>query len=792
MKLSVVAESLCNDDVIPSKKEPAKTTTMFIVFRELCFIFAVFFTAYATFINTQPKVQRGAPPSPFFLHSSIRDFYQGDLTQLMQEITHQHYAFVMYYAPWDADSQDAKDDFIEASLFYGDKVYFAGVNCWEPSSECRLTFKEVISPFPQLVAYVGPGKAVEYKGPHTADHLIKFLHSVLHPVVRVNSAPELWDLRTIHDAVLVGHLNFHGVISGLGYQILYDTALRLASRDHERHIAVGVFTHLGVNRLLGLDEKPTIVLYLWNQRMEYQGKADVDSLIKWVMAQVEKGLPELNSNTLLPHMKGGAVMVMFTPRHPLASIIPYYHLLRRIAMNFNFCRNGTRTHLEDDFFSYVLQYKSLYPSGYERGIINAEGLLRQKCKVRRKMRQTVTHPCNSPTISKWDNMTCFSGSQQGFCRTPSYTLKIMEFSPLSVNEYSSDAERVREAHLDEKCALLERSPLPIAPKDSPYIGRIPTSCETNKTFSFIALDSSSYTHLANGLGLQLPKMKHRTSVVIFDNEEVLKLNTTEVTEKSVADLLRRYLAGERQRPLRSATDTINFHNSIKDKQEGEVVDLTELNTHTFDSFALNQSQNVVVMYHSPYCSFCLTLSNLFLSLAYFLRQVRSLSFARIDGELNDLPWQYTVPTYPSVIFFPAHRKSESRIFPHKLPLNMHSLASFIISNLRNYERMSVMLALCSRWGQNPMATSEGEMCLKDIRMVSIDGISDMLREYRSYLLRIQLCASCPSESYLNLRLKSIFRVLEYLKTAHLHLYSVTNISYSVSYLENMKSRIITH
>lgn len=79
------------------------------------------------------------------------------------------------------------------------QVYFAGVNCWEPSSECRSTFKEVISPFPQLVAYVGPSRAVEYKGPHSTDHMIKFLHSIRHPMVRINSAPELWELRTLHD-----------------------------------------------------------------------------------------------------------------------------------------------------------------------------------------------------------------------------------------------------------------------------------------------------------------------------------------------------------------------------------------------------------------------------------------------------------------------------------------------------------------------------------------------------------------------------------------------------------------
>lgn len=82
---------------------------------------------------------------------------------------------------------------------------------------------------------------------------------------------------------------------------------------------------------------------------------------------------------------------------------------------------------------------------------------------------------------------------------------------------------------------------------------------------------------------------------------MLKLNTTEVTEKSVADLLRRYLDGERQRPLRSVTDTINFHNSPKERQGGETVIVPELNTHSFSGFALNDSQvRVLMMYIYKY------------------------------------------------------------------------------------------------------------------------------------------------------------------------------------------------
>ncbi|KAG8303143.1 Thioredoxin domain-containing protein 11 [Homalodisca vitripennis] len=65
--------------------------------------------------------------------------------------------------------------------------------------------------------------------------------------------------------------------------------------------------------------------------------------------------------------------------------------------------------------------------------------------------------------------------------------------------------------------------------------------------------------------------------------------------------------------------------------------------------------NVVVMFHSPYCAFCHAVGHVYLTTAQILRQVPTLVFARVDGENNDLPWQFTAPQYPSVLFFPARR-----------------------------------------------------------------------------------------------------------------------------------------
>jgi hypothetical protein len=117
-----------------------------------------------------------------------------------------------------------------------------------------------------------------------------------------------------------------------------------------------------------------------------------------------------------------------------------------------------------------------------------------------------------------------------------------------------------------------------------------------------------------------------------------------------------------------------------EKPKDTEVSVMELNTRTFLKAVLNETQvgshirtllsvdflfyegiilffylqHVVVLYHSPYCSFCHSVSHVFLTVAYLLRGLPRIVMARVDGENNDLPWQYTVHSYPSVLIFPAH------------------------------------------------------------------------------------------------------------------------------------------
>lgn len=58
----------------------------------------------------------------FSTDSPVTDWYKGQLSNALLYINNADVAFVMYYAPWDAESQYVKQEFEKAATVMGDRV----------------------------------------------------------------------------------------------------------------------------------------------------------------------------------------------------------------------------------------------------------------------------------------------------------------------------------------------------------------------------------------------------------------------------------------------------------------------------------------------------------------------------------------------------------------------------------------------------------------------------------------------------------------------------------------------
>ena len=88
------------------------------------------------------------------------------------------------------------------------KVYFAAVNCWHPTGECRRHFAKV-QQFPVLIAYPAlRGKGVQYRGIRKAAHMARFLQIALRPLERVEAASDVLSLMASHDVRALTYYTF--------------------------------------------------------------------------------------------------------------------------------------------------------------------------------------------------------------------------------------------------------------------------------------------------------------------------------------------------------------------------------------------------------------------------------------------------------------------------------------------------------------------------------------------------------------------------------------------------------
>ena len=134
-----------------------------------------------------------------------------------------------------------------------------------------------------------------------------------------------------------------------------------------------------------------------------------------------------------------------------------------------------------------------------------------------------------------------------------------------------------------------------------------------------------------------------------------------MTRENVEQFITNYTIGGLRRFFRSSTTSSLTTNNYKESQ----VHVTELSGNQFEKVVLDPSHDVVVFYRKNGCVFCdmsnrhfLRVSQMFSpskSFSWKGKQLRKIKFVTIDTDTNDLPWQFTVSKYPSVIFYPASR-----------------------------------------------------------------------------------------------------------------------------------------
>ncbi|KAG5537701.1 hypothetical protein RHGRI_024975 [Rhododendron griersonianum] len=115
---------------------------------------------------------------------------------------------------------------------------------------------------------------------------------------------------------------------------------------------------------------------------------------------------------------------------------------------------------------------------------------------------------------------------------------------------------------------------------------------------------------------------------------------------------------------------------IPDNTEGSIQTIVG---KTFDELILSSPQNTFLEVHTPRCITCEATSKKVEKLAKHFKGLDDLTFARIDAYANEHP-KLQVNDYPTLLFYPAHDKSNPIKLPSKSSLK--DLATLINKNLK--------------------------------------------------------------------------------------------------------------
>ncbi|XP_050498799.1 thioredoxin domain-containing protein 11 isoform X3 [Diabrotica virgifera virgifera] len=675
-----------NKNIQANKELPTITIRMLNFCRELA-IFCLVMMTYVAFSKDPPKISKGPAAYRFFPENSIvTDWYRGQISKAIEHARSSDIAFVMFYAPWDADSQKGRNEFEKAAEYMQDYVNFVAVNCWQPLGECRTQYNKVYK-WPVLIAYLPHGRGVQYNGPLSAPHFIQFLKKVSNPIKHLGNE----GIRDFQDAYIRAEMNVSP--GSLDFAVYYTTALRYLEKDPQYRVTFYI-TPSNVTT-------PSLSLYMWNE-----------TLLQEIGQEYFTCEENIVANILAVHLK-----------------------LRRTANSLIYKHLKSTCNLKSRVFNQktIFQTKTVWanasacsqkPKPHDCDLLVDKSIQHYCANLKTEtclelFPKIVDFPCKEQATISDDIIKTSMVTGVGDYRSPENLQKLL---------YRERCKQFIAAEMYHPAIFSKNVP---SEKNISIAG---LSCRTNKSLSFVAMDSLLHYYFARQLGIDLNNEPDKSAVVILnDKMESHYVLRNPITSESIKEVILNLTKNHLNRSF-SSSATLIPPSQPKVQVKTEVV-VAELYTDTFLPTILEKDKTVVVLYYTKQCSFCNGVSYIFLTVARKFSLMSNLIFTRIDGDINILPWEYTMETYPTILFFPAKRKSESRVFPSSISITVPNLINFLLVNLEPNLKIQALWSMCVQ----TKLPKEQSFCYSTLLEETLNLINDTLKEWRkSHKLQRQI------------------------------------------------------
>ncbi|XP_067859461.1 thioredoxin domain-containing protein 11 isoform X4 [Heptranchias perlo] len=646
--------------------------------------------------------------------------------------------------------------------------------------------------YPVIHLYQRRFGPIEYKGPLTAAYIHNFIRRVMSPLQYISTLSILLDFLSHYEPGVLGFFEFSASPQPPGYLTLYITALHALKRDHQGTIRFGVITSKQVAEEISVTSPGTIYMHRhFNSSLVFpHGVLNFTAVnvYSWAFENRETFIhwlrPHGGKSLLLNNeLKKGPALLLFFPFSPLADKQPLMEEITEVALKYRNCNNSKTVQR-------VLRYMEETEQAdlENQSTDSSPRVVEPFFRTRKSCCNTVVLPqwhtiaqthnicelCVNQTVGIRPSMVhipecdfmameaaldSFYLREQTFFHLQSSTVECSNFlsyySPF--NYYTaccrtfSSSFKSEQTHslapsepfssIDHASGVISHSSFPhIEDRASAVLDlhhsqiRITgLSCNTNKTLNFYLLDSNLHWRFATRLGAnESAQVQEFAAIVDLWDEVHYVLDQKQILDKSsIENIIKNY--SRTYSPL-------NRHLIAGTKSQAqEEYLIAEVTTQTFDSVVLDAEKNVLLLYYTQWCGFCTVLNHVFIQVARLFYSNDGIIIARINVAKNDLPWEYMVDRFPTILFFPSNRKDLSVKYPEDLPLTVPNLVRFILLH-------SAQLV-----HRDPLRSCNPD-CIQKAAELQKDRISQLEREIKR--LRAEMQALHQAEKQLTSQLSA--------------------------------------
>jgi len=674
----------------------------------LCVILA---TVLGVVHNNNQQLIRGSPkPRPFFPGVRVRDYYQGNVFQAFRDAAEFENSLLMFYAPWDRESLQARTVLLELANFFSQTdIMIAAVNCWYPTSDCAKEFgsKTSSSHYPVFIFYPAFLKGIQYRGVLRSDHLISWVQHCRYPLTPVQSLDHFHTLMTTHPSILVGYTP-HTTTTTLdtNHIPLLTAANHLLESYPDSTVSVGVTTDPGVARALHLHPNHPVRLFTWNSTHVYPNKTlDSSKLHIWAIRHHTAPTTWLKlpgrKSLVLQRMLGRNSLLILT-KNNLLYTNSVAGVVREVSTRYRDCNNTLQA--QEQVVMLRARQEKECEAVRETCVMQGPTF----CQLKSFSSESNGGPACLPGV--WHNI---SDNGQGVT-----TLGADDDVQLLIEEVR--AESINRNKFENINSWVDHYYSETEASESKDISGL--ACADNRSLSIFTVDTAPGGHgsLAGALGVEMSE-DPKLVIVSAQDETLVEIETgSKDFRQALEDVLVSWHSGELvgQPGLRSSDrgdGVLHGADSDCDGLGGDLSCVKEVTRDTFHKDVLSSSSTTVLFYTSTFCSHCTVVSHVFHSVSRLVQDIPGIQFRILDATRNDLPWQFTALAYPTVLIFPQHSKDNSRVFPTYKELNTTNLLAFIVSNLTPEVRLKLALKSCD------------SVCLAKVRLSATNSLASLER-----------------------------------------------------------------